>query len=177
MQEAFDIFGMQERYRTWTDEIGKRAGDIVGPEGLVPVIGWKNRHTLRSVAGNVKNVLASFEAVAVQGGTAVRYTGSNAGALDEWRAITGLLGKTTVVAIVTPGLEYYVRGTQLGYDQVTRHLFKRSNSLEQIGTPVDPVWKADLSGYTVTIVGDWEEIKRSKTKGRVEHFSDVAIKD
>lgn len=72
--------------------------------------------------------------------------------------------KTTVVSTVTPGLRYYVQGTQVGYDKETRHLFKRRNTLERLGSPADPVWKANVSGYKITMIGKWDEIKETRRK-------------
>lgn len=162
---------MTDRFRTWKD--GKKGTNVestIGPDGFLAGTGWKNRHILRRATENLQTVSRSFEVVPVRGGTALRFNGSKEKALDEWRAIADLLGKTTVTTIVTPVLKYYVQGTQVEYDRETRHLFKRSNTFERIGTPADPVWKADVSGHGITIVGDWDEIKKTRQETGLNIF-------
>ncbi len=177
MEAAFDILGMAERYRTWKDEEKRTNIDsTTGPKGLVPVTGWKNRNVLRRATENLTKVTASFEIVPVPSGTALQFKGEKKKAMEEWSAIVELLGETTVVAIVTPGLEYYVQGTQIGYDRATRHLFKRGNTLERLGTPADPIWRANVSGYGITIVGDWDEIKKTRQETGLNIFQMLQLR-
>lgn len=177
MAEAFDILGMNDRYQTWKDEEkGVNVKSTIGPDGFLAVTGWKNRHILRRATENLQTVSTSFKVVPVQGGVSLLYTGSKGKALDEWRAIADLLGKTTVTTIVTPSLRYYVQGTQVGYDRATRHLFRRSNTVERLGTPADPIWRANVSGYGITITGDWDEIKETRQETGLNIFQMLQLR-
>lgn len=91
MEEAFDLLGMTDRYRTWNEEkkgMNIEASD--GPEGLERVVGWKNRRILSKATGNIHNVSGLFEFVPVPGGSTLRYCGDRRKALDVWQVIVDL---------------------------------------------------------------------------------------
>lgn len=163
MQDAFDVLGMMDRFKSILKEeadVGIATDGGLGP--LLPVPGHKNRDLLRKATSNIDEVTTRFERIPVGDGTVIRYNGDKAEALEQWRAIAEILGHTTVVAIVTPGLLYYVQGTQVGYSPSTRHMFRRSNTVERLGLPNEPRWCANVSGYVITIIGDWDEIKKTR---------------
>lgn len=159
MERAFDLLGMKDRYRQFTQEV--RGPELEVRDGLVPARGWQNRHLLRRMAENVDAALTAFRLVPVQGGKALRYGDGREKALEQWEALMDLTAKTTVVALVTPGLQYYVEGSQVGYTTATRHLFKNSNTVERVGSPMDLAWELSVSGYRLLISGKWSDIEET----------------
>ncbi|MCL6633236.1 MAG: hypothetical protein K6T63_11470 [Alicyclobacillus herbarius] len=164
MQEAFDLLGMMDRYQAFLQEPNGGETLTSGCDGLIPVPGPKNRHLLRNALFNIDQVTTALKSIPVVDGNVIRHSGEKSKALDQWRTITELIGQTTVMAIVTPGLRYYVQGTQVGYTPTTKHLFRRSNTLERVGVPNQPHWRANISGHVVEIVGNWDEIKKARKK-------------
>jgi hypothetical protein len=163
MKWAFDLLGMMDQYKRFVEEIREEAESNLGvPVGLVPVRGWRNRHSLRTAAENLENAFPVFELIRVKGGQVLRHKGEKVKALEQWEAVTDLLGKTTVVSFVTPGLQYYVEGSLAGYPSVIRHLFRQGNTVERLGTPLEPAWRLNISGYTVVVVGKWSEIEKTR---------------
>jgi hypothetical protein len=163
MREAFDILGMMDRFQTMiTDEPGTVTSNADGAERLAPVPGYQNRKLLRRATSNIDEVTTKFQRISTGDGVAICYTGDKKQALEQWKALTELLGQTTMMAIVTPGLSYYVQGTQVGYTPATRHLFKRSNTVERVGLPNEPSWRLNVSGYQIEIRGSWDEIKMTR---------------
>lgn len=123
--------------------------------------GWQNRHSLKTAMENLQAAFPTYELVKVEGGQALKYTGSRANALEQWHGITDLLAKTTVISIVTSGIQHYVEGTQVGYSPVTRHLFKRGNTVKLLRNPMDPAWELNVSGYRILVCGKWSEIEKA----------------
>ncbi|WP_029419955.1 hypothetical protein [Alicyclobacillus macrosporangiidus] len=160
MEKAFDLLGMMDQYRRFIEEVSQTVQEELCPVGLTPVVGWRNRHSLKTAMTKLPTAFPTFELVKVRGGEGVRFTGSKDEALEQWQGVTDLLAKTTVVSIATQALRYYVEGSQVGYLPTTRHLFKRGNTVERLRTPSDPAWRLNVSGYHVVIMGDWGEIER-----------------
>ncbi|QQE80441.1 hypothetical protein [Alicyclobacillus sp. SO9] len=177
MQEAFDLLGMMDRFSTMTsDEAGIEKAKPSGAEELIPVPGDQNRRLLRKATLNIAEPTSRFDQVLLENGTAIRYTGDKETALKQWGALTELLAQTTMMAIVTPGLQYYVQGTQVGYTPATRNLFRRSNTLERIGLPSKPHWRANVSGYVIDIHGDWDEIRKTRKSTGYNMFQMLQVR-
>ncbi len=158
MREAFDLLGMMDRFRDMISDGHRATADNLNM--LKPVPGWKNRHLMRKVMPNVGKATTTLRKVVSKDGIAVCFTGEMEAALDQWRTLAELFGQATSMAIVTEGLHYYVQGTQVGYTPSTRHLFRRSNTVERVGLPDKPHWRMNVSGYQITILGDWSEIRK-----------------
>lgn len=132
MEWAFDLLGMMDQYKRFVEELREGADlDLEAPAGMVPVRGWWNRRSVRKAMENLEKAFPTFELTPVKDGQVLRYKGEKSKALELWGAVTDLLGKATVIGLVTPGLQYYVKGTQVGYSPRTRHLFRRGNTVER----------------------------------------------
>lgn len=167
---AFDLLGMKDKFKEiCTDDRSVQQEVIPGLEMLKPVPGYQNRTLLSKATFNIQKVTTALERQTIRDGTVIYHRGNLAMALEQWKAIAELVAQTTVMAIVTPGLEYYVQGTEVGYAPATRHLFRHGNRVERIGLPNEPHWVLNISGYTVDIQGQWGEI----TKTRREHGYNV----
>lgn len=165
MQEAFDVLGMTDRFALFTaDEPGIQMSKPHGADELIPVTGHQNRNLLRKATSNINEVTTRFKRVPTEYGVAICFTGEKGQALEQWKALAELLGQTTMMSVATTGLLYYVQGTQVGYTPATRHLFRKSNTVERIGLPNEPHWRANVSGYQIDIQGDWDEIKLAKKR-------------
>src|SRR5579875_2086998 len=98
MREAFDLLGMMDRFQEMISEPHPSisAGELL--RGMKPVPGRKNRHLLRKTMMNVDGALTTMKKISVEDGFAVCHHGKKHLALDQWKAITELLGQTTVMA-------------------------------------------------------------------------------
>jgi hypothetical protein len=156
LRDAFDLLGMLDRFRDIISDSQRAAAEDF--HGLKPVPGWKNRHLMRRVMSDVGPATTMLRKVQMKDDVAVCFIGEMKDAMDQWCTLTELFGQATAMTIVTEGLRYYVQGTQVGYSPSTRHLFRRSNKVERIGLPDKPHWRANISGYQITILADWHEL-------------------
>lgn len=178
MEKAFYILGMTEQFQKFKTEntLLKAKPDGI-PSRFVKVEGTQNRKSLELALSGLKGD-SSFSLVFTQDdcGKSLRYKRMWERANNEWELIADMLGKTMVIALATDGFRYYIRGTEVGYDRETRHLFKKQNRLERLGTPVDPIWRAQVSGYTILICGDWGEIYRARKEDGYNLFQMLQLK-
>lgn len=176
MREAFDLLRMMDRFDDMMSEQYPSVSAGGPLRGMKPVPGHKNRHLLRKTMTNLDGALTTWQKVSVEGGVAVCHDDNKHLALEQWRAITELLGQTTVMTFATQGLQYYVEGSQVGYTPATRHLFRRGNTAESVGLPNEPRWSVNVSGYRIEIAGKWDEIKRTRREHGYNMFQMVQLK-
>lgn len=174
---AFDLVSMQDKFREiCTDDRSVQQETIPGLESLRPVPGHQNRTLLSKATFNLEQVTTTFGRKVIRDGIVIYHEGNLAMALEQWKAIAELVAQTTVMAIVTPGLEYYVQGTEVGYSPSTRHLFRHGNTVQRIGLPNEPHWVLNVSGYTVDIRGKWDEITKTRRENGYNVFQMLQLR-